>query len=175
MKTKYVSLIAASALAVGGIFCHTSTVQAAPETPITDFHFDINTKGDDKDKGESLNFQIIKNDTEVVFDSGWIHGDLKFHNNSNNTWAGAPKVPVTLADAPNLKLRVEKQGEKGWKVSFRVLANNKSLVLLSDTPEVLFGKRNPVVVHNPLDGPGGVKFQHWDGGTYHIYGFTAKP
>jgi len=42
-------------------------------TPITDLHFDINTKGDDKDRGDAINIQVIKNDTVVIFDSGWIH------------------------------------------------------------------------------------------------------
>jgi hypothetical protein len=143
-------------------------------TAINDLHFDIYTKEEDKDRGEAINIQVIKNDTAVVFDSGWIHGDLVFQDDSYNDWRGAPNQAVSLEDCPNLKLRVEKQGNKGWKVSFRVRANNDTLILLNDTPEVLFGERNPVIVHNPLDGPNGVRFEHWDGGNHHVFGFTGR-
>ena len=147
-------------------------------TEITDMHFDINTKGDDKDRGEAINIQVIKNDTIVVYDSGWIHDGLVFRNNSYNDWrapwAGTTlKTKVYLEDCAKLKLRVEKRGDKGWIVSFRVRGNNDSLILLSDTPDVQFGKRNPIEVHNVLQGPQGVKFKHTDGGSYHVFNFTC--
>ena len=148
-------------------------------TAISDIHFDINTKGDDKDKGEPINIQVVKDGTTIVYDSGFIAGDLKFGNESYNDWraphAGTTiKVPISLDDCTKLKFRVEKRGDKGWLVSFRVRANKDSLVLLADTPTVLFGKRNPVRVHN-LDFPGGIKAEHHDGGNFHEFGFTCRP
>jgi hypothetical protein len=148
-------------------------------TAITDLHFDINTKGDDKDRGEAINIQIIKDGTVVVYDSGWIHDDLIFHNDSYNDWrapwAGTGiRVPITLEDCPKLKLRVEKRGDKGWQVSFRVRANNDALILLDDTPTVQFGKRNPVEISKPLEGVHGIKVEHSDGGSFHTFGFTCR-
>ena len=56
----------------------------------------------------------------------------------------------------------------------RVLGNERSLVLVAETAEVKFGPRKATAVKEVLDGRGGAKIQHTDGGTYHIFSFTCK-
>ena len=130
----------AAAFAVALVLLTPQSVHA--QTPIRDFIFDIFTKGDEKDRGESIRFQIIRNEKEVVYDSDWIHGDLVFGKEAWDSWRGTPTVSFGLEDAPKLKLRVEKQGDKGWKAIFRVRGNGDSLILMKETSEVEFGKRN---------------------------------
>ena len=184
MKTKNISTAAAIAVAIVALFfmatpqkaqADTNTVPVDPATQIADLHFDIYTKGDDKDAGEAINFQIFKNETELVFDSGWFHRDRVFVANSYDDRKGKPKVPLTFADCSNLKLRVEKEGDRPWKVSFRVRANNHTEVLMPETEEVLFGERNSVNIEKPLLGADGVKAAHLDGGSIHVFTFTTKP
>jgi hypothetical protein len=80
-----------------------------------------------------------------------------------------------LDDCSKLKFRVEKGGYQAWEVSFRIRANNDQVVLVTDTPTVLFGKKNPIRVEKPLEGPGGIKAQHLNGGNFHVFGFTCHP
>ena len=177
MKLRHISAAATMTLAiVAGFFAAApQRAQADPATQITGLKLELHTGGDDKDKGEAISIQIIKNDTVIVYDSGWIGADNTYHDNDTTYWGFEPKVPFTLGDSPNLKLRIEKQGDKGWKVSFRLLSNKDSLVLVDNTPEVLFGKRNSVVVDKPLLGADGIKATHLDGGSIHVFAFTAKP
>lgn len=154
--------------------------QAALATDINDLLFEINTKNDDKDQGEPINFQILKDDTIVVYDSNWIFGSFLFSENSYHykraPWAGAKiLVPITLDDCPKLKLRVEKMGDNSWKATFQVKANDKQLTLLSETPIVLFGKSHPVRPEKPLEGPGGAKVKQLNGGNFHVFGFNCPP
>jgi hypothetical protein len=184
MKKRNISTTAVMALAiVAGLFvaapekahADTNITQVDPNTKIVDLHFDIYTKGDDKDKGEAIDFQIMRNDTEIVFDSGWFHRDRVFVPNSYDDRKGKPKVPLTFSDCSKLKLRVEKEGDKPWKVSFRVRANKHTIVLMPETEEVLFGKRNSVNVDQALLGLDGGKTTHLDGGSIHVFTFTSKP
>jgi hypothetical protein len=177
MKTGYTSRAVVVALAIiGGFFAlKPCSAQADPTTQITGLKLELHTGGDDKDKGEAINIQIIKNDTDIIYDSGWIGANNKYHENDITYWPFEPKRPFKLGDSPNLKLRVEKKGDKGWQVSFRLLSNNNSIILVDNTPEVLFGKRNSVVVDKPLLGADGVKATHLDGGSIHVFAFTAKP
>jgi hypothetical protein len=166
--------------AVLGVLLLGSPGRVLSNGDISDIHFDINTKHDDKDRGEAINIQVLKDDTIVVYDSGWIGEDLAYRNESYTDWrapsAGTQiNVPITLDDCPKLKFRVEKRGDKGWYVSFRVRANNDQLVLLTDTPTVLFGKRNPIRIEKPLEGLDGVKAEHHNGGNFHVFGFTCRP
>jgi hypothetical protein len=46
---------------------------------------------------------------------------------------------------------------------------------VTDTPIVLFGKKNPIRVEKQLEGPGGIKAQHLNGGNFHVFGFTRHP
>src|ERR1700680_3354424 len=108
------------------------------------------------DQGEAISFQVIKNKTDIIYASGWLHGDLVFREYSHMDWTvphpGNPALtirkPITVADCSNLELRIEKQNDNG------------QLELLADTPTMQFGKRNPIHVENLLDGPRGVKFLH---------------
>ncbi len=174
MKMKDISRVTAVAFAIilSGLI---ATAPAKADTPIRDFIFDINTKDDEKDRGESVRFQIIKKDTEILYDSGWIHGDLVFGKGAWDSRRGAPQVPFTLEDAPSLKLRVEKQGDQRWEVSFRVRANGDSLLLMDDTLKVVFGKRNTTNIDKPLRGADGKAVTHLDGGSIHIFAFAPKP
>ena len=153
---------------------------AALTTDIADMLIEINTKDDDKDKGEAINFQILKDDKIVVYDSGWIFASWLFKENSYNykraPWGGAKIiVPITTADCPKLKLRIEKMGDKSWKATFQVRANERQLTLLAETPTVLFGESHPIRTEQPLEGQGGVKAKHLNGGNFHIFGFTCQP
>lgn len=154
--------------------------QAALATEINDLVFEINTKDDDKDKGEPINMQILKDDTVVVYDSNWIFGNWLLKENSYNykrgPWAGSKIiVPITTDDCPKLKLRVEKMGDNSWKATFQVRANDKQLTLLTETPTVLFGKSHPIRPEKPLEGPGSAKVTQWNGGNVHIFGFNCPP
>jgi hypothetical protein len=146
-------------------------------------HFDINTKSDDKDLDEPINIQILKDDTAILYDSGWI-SVRQFRKNKE--WKapgpGHPiRFPILVDDCSKLKFRVEKDGDKTWEVSFRVRANNDQVVLVTNTPIVLFGKKNlfgkedPIRVEKPLEGPDGIKAQHLNGGNFHVFGFTCHP
>src|SRR5574337_211449 len=170
---KYVTAGAVASLLLLGSF------QAALATNITDLLFEINTKDDDKDKGEPINFQIRKDDKIVVYDSGWIFGNWVLKENSYNykraPWGGAKIiVPITTDDCPKLKLRVEKMGDNSWKATFQVRANDKQLTLLSETPTVQFGKGHPILPEKP-EGAGGAKVTHWNGGNLHIFEFNCPP
>ncbi|MDE2179838.1 MAG: hypothetical protein KGJ40_03195 [candidate division NC10 bacterium] len=153
--------------------------QAALATNIVDLLIEINTKDDDKDKGEPINFQILKDDKIVVYDSGWIFGNWTLKQNSYNykraPWGGAKIiVPITTDDCSKLKLRVEKMGDNSWKVTFQVRANERQLTLLSETPTVLFGKGHPILPEKP-EGTGGAKVTQWNGGNVHIFSFNCVP
>ena len=151
---------------------------SALTTDITDLLFEINTKDDDKDKGEPINFQILKDDKIVVYDSGWIFNWLLKENSYNYKrapWGGTKIiVPITTDDCPKLKLRVEKMGDNSWKATFQVRANERQLVLLAETPTVLFGKGHPILPEKP-EGVAGAKVTHWNGGNVHIFGLNCLP
>ena len=53
------------------IFLVVSVERTYAATVISNLHFDINTKGNDKDL-DSINIQILKDDTAILYDSGWI-------------------------------------------------------------------------------------------------------
>jgi hypothetical protein len=102
-----------------------SSFQAAFATNITDLLFQINTKDDDKDKGEPINFQIVKDDKIVVYDSGWHFGSWVLKPNACHyrraPWGGSKIiVPITTDDCSKLKLRVEKMGDNPWNATFQV-------------------------------------------------------
>ncbi|MBI2882911.1 MAG: hypothetical protein HYY11_03225 [Candidatus Methylomirabilis oxyfera] len=154
--------------------------QAAFATNITDLLFEINTKDDDKDKTEPINFQILKNDTIVVYDSNWVFGNWSFKENAYNykraPWGGAKiLVPITTDDCPALTLRVEKMGDHSWKASFQVRANNNELILLTETPTVLFGESHAIRPDKPLQGPKGAKVMQSNSGNVHIFRFNCPP
>jgi hypothetical protein len=154
--------------------------QARAGTIIVDFEVEINTKDDDKDKGEPINFQVLKDNTIVVYDSGWFFGDRQLKENSNHykkgPWFGRKMtVPITTDDCSKLKLRVEKMGDGSWNATFQVRANDKQLALLSETPVVRFGKAHPIVSEKPLDGRKDAKVVHWDGGNVHLFQFNCVP
>lgn len=156
------------------------SLQAALATDIVDLLFEINTKDGDKAKGEPINFQILKDDTVVVYDSNWIFRNWLFTKDSyyyrRAPWAGAKiLIPLTTDDCPKLKLRVEKMGDSGWKATFKVLANEKKFTLLTETPIVLFGESHPVRPEKPLEGQGGAKVTQWNGGSVHIFRFDCPP
>jgi len=145
---------------------------------ITEMEFFFNTRGDAKAVDEPINIQVLKNNT-LIYDSDWIQGDVAYNANTSHNWfapwADKPiLVPVSTADCPNLKLRVEKQGDKPWTTNVRVLGNARSLLLLADTPDVQFGKKNTAPVNDVLNGSAGVKVQHTDGGSYHLFSFTCR-
>lgn len=149
-------------------------------TNIVDVIFEINTKDDDKDKGEPVNFQILKDDKIIVYDSGWHYGNWLLKEGSYQykraPWGGRTIiVPITTDDCSRLKLRVEKMGDNSWKASFQVRANDKKLTLLTETPTVLFGKGHPIVPEKPADGRKDAKVVHWDGGNVHIFTFDCPP
>lgn len=171
---KYVTVSAVAGVLLLGSF------HAAAATNINDVIFEINTKDDDKDKGEPINFQILKDDKIVAYDSGWHFGNWVLRENSYHykraPWGGAKiLVPITTDDCPKLKLRVEKMGDTSWKTTFQVRANDKQLTLLSETPVVQFGKGRPIVPEKPLDGRKDAKAVHWDGGNVHIFQFNCVP
>lgn len=154
--------------------------QAASATNIVDFEVTINTKDDDKDKGEPINFQVLKDDTVVVYDSGWFFGNWLLKENSSHykkaPWFGHKMtIPITTDDCPKLKLRVEKMGDGSWRTAFQVRANDKQLTLLSETPIVQFGKSHAIAPEKPLDGRKDAKVVHWDGGNIHIFQFNCVP
>ncbi|HWQ70243.1 MAG TPA: hypothetical protein VN494_09910 [Patescibacteria group bacterium] len=154
--------------------------QAAFATNITDLLFEINTKDDEKEKTEPINFQILKGDTIVVYDSNWIFGNWLFKENAYNykraPWGGAKLlVPITTDDCPALKLRVEKMGGQSWKASFQVRANNRELILLTETPTVLFGDSHPIGSDKPLQGQKGAKATPSNSGNIHIFRFNCPP
>lgn len=166
--------------AVAGILLLLGSFQSAFATNIVDFVVEINTKDDDKDKGEPINFQILKDDNIVVYDSGWFFGNWLLKENSYNykraPWSGRKIiVPITTDDCSKLKLRVEKMGDNSWKATFQVRANERQLTLLSETPTVLFGKGHPIVPEKSLDGRKDAKATHWDGGNIHIFQFNCLP
>src|SRR5438552_12818807 len=139
--------------------------------------FFFNTRGDGKDMGEALVIQVLKNNT-VVYDSGPVQGDTVYNPNTSHNWfapwAGVEfKSPVTTADCPNLKLRVEKQGDKTWTTNVRVLGNTRSLLLLPDTADVQFGPKKAAPVNNTVTSGSG-QIQHTDGGNYHIFSFSCQ-
>ncbi|PWB81170.1 MAG: hypothetical protein C3F08_02625 [Candidatus Methylomirabilota bacterium] len=171
---KYLTVGAVAGVLLLGSF------QAAFATNIADLVIEINTKDDDKDKGEPINFQILKDDKIVVYDSGWHFGNWVLKENSYQhlraPWAGRKIiVPITTDDCSKLKLRVEKMGDNSWKAAFQVRGNERQLTLLSETPTVLFGKGHPIVPEKPLDGRKDAKVTHWDGGTVHIFQFNCLP
>lgn len=82
--------------------------------------------------------------------------ERQLRKNSYNEWEapgpGHPiRFPISPDDCSKLKLIVEKEGDKGWEVSFRVRANNDQVVLVTDTPTVSFGKNNSMRVEKSLD------------------------
>ncbi|MDE2059802.1 MAG: hypothetical protein KGL31_05950 [candidate division NC10 bacterium] len=173
MRLKYLTVGAVASLLLLGSF------QAALATDIVDLLFEINTKDEDKDKGEPINFQILKDDKIVVYDSNWIFGNWTLKPNSYNykraPWGGAKIiVPITTDDCSKLKLRVEKMGDNSWKATFQVRANDKQLTLLSETPIVQFGKGHPILAEKP-EGAGDAKVTHWNGGNVHIFAFNCPP
>jgi len=144
---------------------------------ITEMEFFFNTRGEAKDATEPINIQVLKGNA-VIFDSGWIQGDVGYNVNTSHNWfapwADKPiTAPISTADCPSLKLRVEKQGEKGWTTNVRVLGNARSLLLLPDTADVQFGKKNAAAVNDTIDA-GGAKIQHTNGGNFHIFSFSCK-
>jgi hypothetical protein len=164
--------------AVVGVFL-LGSFQVASATNIVDLLFEINTKDDDKDKGDPINFQILKDDKIVVYDSDWHFSGWQFKENSyyykRAPWGGAKIiVPITTDDCPHLKLRVEKMGDNSWTATFQVRANEKQFTLLSETPTVQFGKGHPIRPEKP-EGAGSVKVTHWNGGNLHIFGFDCPP
>lgn len=170
---KYVTAGAVAGVLLLGLF------QAALATDVADLLFDINTKDDDKDKGEPINLQILKDDKIIVYDSNWIFGKWLLKTNSYNykraPWGGSNIiVPITTDDCSKLKLRVEKMGEKSWKATFKILANDRQLTLLSETPTVEFGKSHPILAEKP-EGTGSTKITHWNGGNIHIFQLNCPP
>jgi hypothetical protein len=182
--------IAACALAFAASVVAHAMVQSAGQVPldrfgvpvkqgpsITEMEFFFKTTNDAKAGGEAINIQVLKSDM-IVYDSGWVQGEPYNPNTSHNwfaPWAGAPiKVPVSTTDCGSLKLRVEKQGDKGWSTTVRVLGNERSLVLMAETPDVKFSARKAATVNEVLDGLGGAKIQHTDGGNFHVFSFTCK-
>lgn len=154
--------------------------QAALATNIDDLIFEINTKDDDKDQGEPINFQILKDDKTVVYDSSWHFSNWVLKENSYNykraPWGGSKIiVPITTDDCPKLKLRVEKMGDSSWRATFQVRANDRQLTLLSETPVVQFGKGHPILPEKPLDGRKDAKVTQWNGGNVHIFSFNCPP
>lgn len=171
---RYITAGAVAGVLVLGSF------QAALATNIVDLIFEISTKDDDKDKGEPINFQILKDDKIVVYDSGWHFGNWVLKPDAYNyrraPWAGSRIiVPITTDDCPRLKLRVEKMGDNPWKASFQVRANEKQLTLLSETAAVEFGKGHPILPEKPADGRKNAPVTHWDGGNVHIFQFNCLP
>ncbi len=55
-----------------------------------------------------------------------------------------------------------------------MLSNGGRFVLLFDTPDVQFGRRNPVEISNPLRGVNGVTVKHANGGRRHVFAFTYR-
>lgn len=170
---KYITIGAVVGVLLLGSF------QAALATNIADLLFEINTKDDAKDKGEPINFQVLKDDKVVVYDSGWHFGNWQLEENSYNykraPWGGAKIiVPITTDDCPKLKLRVEKMGDSVWKATFQVRANDRQLVLLTETPIVEFGKGHPLRPEKPK-GAGSAKATQWNGGNLHIFEFNCPP
>lgn len=139
--------------------------------------FIMNTKDDDKDSDEAINIKIIKNETIILYNSGWVHKDITFHNGKPNDWdttKSGNMSPISLSDCDKLHFRVEKEGEKGWEASFQVISLDEKVILVRDTPNVRFGKKTDIRIHNPLDGLSGVKVTHIDGGSWHEFGFTCR-
>lgn len=170
---KYMTVGAVAGVLLLGSF------QAALAANIADLLFEINTKDDAKDKGEPINFQVLKDDKIVVYDSGWHFGNWQLKENSYNykraPWGGAKIiVPITTDDCPKLKLRVEKMGDSSWKASFKVQANDRQLMLLTETPIVEFGKGHPLRPERP-EGAGSAKVTQWNGGNLHIFEFNCPP
>ena len=167
------------------IFLLVSVESIFAGTVISNLHFDIHTKGDDKDSQEPLNIQILKEYGEILYDSGWIGDDQLFPKNSHYEWKapgpGHPiRFPILLEDCSKLKFLVEKAGDKTWEVSFRVRGNNGQLVLVTDTPIVIFGKKNlfdkenPIRVEEPLESSGGTMAHHFNGRNVHLFEFTCS-
>ncbi|MBZ0169093.1 hypothetical protein MELA_00933 [Candidatus Methylomirabilis lanthanidiphila] len=170
---KYVTAGAVAGVLLLGSF------QTALATNIVNFEVEINTKDDDKDKGEPINFQILKDNTIVVYDSGWFFGNWLLEENSYRykkaPWFGHKMtVPMETDDCSKLKLRLEKMGEKSWKATFKLLANDRQLTLLSETPIVEFGKSHSILPEKP-EGTGSAKTTHWNGGNIHIFQLNCPP
>src|SRR5262245_48553082 len=101
------------------IFLLVSVERTYAATAISDLRFDINTKGEDLD--QPINIQILKDDTAILYDSGWIS---ERQIRKNKEWRapgpGHPiRFPILLDDCSKLKFRVEKVSDKAWEVSFR--------------------------------------------------------
>src|SRR5262245_49468698 len=173
-------------------FLLVSVVRTYAGTLIRDLSVEIYTKSDEKIKDEPINIQILKDNTVLIYDSGWIMEERQLRKNSYNEWKapgpGHPiRFPISLDDCSKLKLVVEKEGDKRWEVSFRVRANNDQVELMTDTPTVSFGNDNPIRlirVENPLDGTYSTKAPHLNAGRstflsrlrdFHVFGFTCDP
>jgi hypothetical protein len=76
------------------MFLLVSVERTYAATPISDMRVDINTKGDDKDLNEPINIQILKDETAILYDSGWI-SELQFRKNKE--WrAPGPGHPISF-------------------------------------------------------------------------------
>jgi len=147
---------------------------AEPAT-ITHVEITAHTHNDDKDRGDGVIYSIIKGNNVLWTSNGGrpIGTDLVYGIESNNLWIeGTP--PIILDERRMLQLVVEKTGsEHGWIASFSATGNNGSAMLISETGSVLLGKENPVTITNPLNIPGGYRFEHHSGSTKYFFPFDA--
>ena len=81
-------------------------------TSISDLHVDINTKGNDKERGELINIQILKDDTAILYDSGWISERQYLKEQGvEGTWTWTPDQ---ISHFARRLLQIEISRRKGW-------------------------------------------------------------